>query len=78
MAIEELALSVRAYNALKRHNITTVGQLLGLTDNDLMNIRNFGEKSMTELKDKLVELGFAEATAGGDGSSGASGGEPVI
>ncbi|MEK7217347.1 MAG: DNA-directed RNA polymerase subunit alpha C-terminal domain-containing protein, partial [Chloroflexota bacterium] len=68
MAIEELALSVRAYNALKRHNITTVGQVLGLTDSDLMNIRNFGEKSMTELKDKLVELGFTETAANGSSS----------
>ncbi len=73
MPIEELSLSVRAYNALKRHNITTVGQLLALTDNDLMNIRNFGEKSMTELKEKLVELGFADAAAGGDDSPGSPG-----
>lgn len=70
MPIEELSLSVRAYNALKRHNITTVGQLLGLSDSDLMNIRNFGEKSMTELRDKLAELGFGAATPEGAPAAG--------
>ena len=59
--IEELQLSVRAYNALKRHNVTKVGELLALSEAELMNIRNFGDKSMTELKVKLLELGFEES-----------------
>ena len=62
--IEELGLTVRAYNALKRHNITKVGELLALTNTELMNIRNFGEKSLVELNERLAELGFSEAAEG--------------
>lgn len=53
--IEELDLSVRAYNCLKRSNITKVGQVLTMSRDDLLAVRNFGEKSLQELADKLVQ-----------------------
>ncbi|HEX6798386.1 MAG TPA: DNA-directed RNA polymerase subunit alpha [Ktedonobacterales bacterium] len=55
MPIEELDLSVRAYNCLKRSNITRVGQVLTMNRDDLLAVRNFGEKSLTELEEKLLE-----------------------
>ena len=55
MPIEELDLTVRAYNCLKRSGITKVGQILGMTEEDLLAVRNFGEKSLNELKDSLKE-----------------------
>jgi DNA-directed RNA polymerase subunit alpha len=51
--IEELDLSVRAYNCLKRSGITRVGQVLMMSEEDLLAVRNFGEKSLNELKDSL-------------------------
>lgn len=57
-AIEDLDLSVRAYNCLKRSNITKVGQVLTMSQDDLLAVRNFGEKSLTELRDKLLERSF--------------------
>ncbi len=56
--IEDLELTVRAYNCLKRSNITRVGQILTMSQDDLMAVRNFGEKSLTELREKLVERKF--------------------
>ena len=58
MPIEDLGLSVRAYNALKRNNVVKVGQLLALSDDELLHIRNFGDKSLTELRERLIALGF--------------------
>lgn len=58
MPIEELGLSVRAYNALKRNSITKVGELLALNDDELLHIRNFGDKSLVELRDRLATLGL--------------------
>jgi DNA-directed RNA polymerase subunit alpha len=55
MLIEDLDLSVRSYNCLKRSGITRVGQVLMMNENDLLAVRNFGEKSLHELRDKLVE-----------------------
>ena len=55
--IEDLELSVRVYNALKRTGISTIGDLLDMIEKNggtLTNLRNFGEKSMTELKEKLA------------------------
>ena len=49
ISIEELELSVRAYNCLKRANINSLGELLKLTYDDLMNIKNFGKKSADEV-----------------------------
>jgi len=56
--IEELDLSVRAFNCLKSHNITSIGMLLDMKESELMALRNFGNKSLQEVKDKLVEKGF--------------------
>ena len=57
-AIEDLDLSVRSYNCLKRAGIHTVRQLVEFSENDLMNIRNFGVKSIEEVKDKLETMGL--------------------
>ncbi len=59
--IENLDLSVRVFNSLKRTGITTVGNVLELLekgDEAVMSIRNFGEKSLDELRDKMLEKGF--------------------
>jgi len=59
--IEELDLSVRVFNSLKRTGITTVREVMELNtkgDDALLSIRNFGVKSLTELKDKLAEHGY--------------------
>jgi len=58
--IEELDLSVRAFNCLKANDITTVGQLLTKKEDELLSLRNFGRKSLDEIKEKLVEKGFIE------------------
>jgi DNA-directed RNA polymerase subunit alpha len=56
--IEELDLSVRAFNCLKANEIQTVGQLLQKREEELLSLRNFGRKSLDEIKEKLVEKGF--------------------
>jgi DNA-directed RNA polymerase subunit alpha len=56
--IEELDLSVRSYNCLKRQGVNTIGQLTECSENDLLNIRNFGAKSIEEVKDKLQSMGL--------------------
>ena len=58
MPIEELDLPMRAYNSLKRNNIVKVGQLLQLSDDDLLRMRNFGKKSLDEMKERLRMRGF--------------------
>ncbi len=57
-AIEDLGLSVRAYNCLKRSGLMTVGQVLEKSEEELLALRNFGRKSYDELKDRLIELGY--------------------
>jgi DNA-directed RNA polymerase subunit alpha len=61
---------MRAYNSLKRNNIVKVGQLLQLKDDDLLRMRNFGKKSLDEMKERLRMRGFilpdAEPGAEGD------------
>lgn len=57
-SIEDLNLSVRAYNCLKRSGLMTVGQVLERSDEELLGLRNFGEKSFYELMDRLREMGF--------------------
>lgn len=59
MPIEQLDLTVRSYNCLKREGVHTVGELLGRSEVDLMDIRNFGQKSIDEVKAKLVSLGMS-------------------
>ena len=56
--IEELDLSVRAFNCLKANEIQTVGQLLQKREEELLALRNFGRKSLDEIKEKLVEKQF--------------------
>jgi DNA-directed RNA polymerase subunit alpha len=58
MPIEDLDLPMRAYNSLKRNNIVKVGQLLQLQDEDLLRMRNFGKKSLDEMKERLRMRGF--------------------
>src|SRR6516164_637245 len=59
MPIEDLDLTVRSYNCLKREGIHTVGELVGRSEADLLDIRNFGSKSIDEVKIKLAGLGLA-------------------
>ncbi len=58
MTIEELDLSVRSYNCLKRAGINTVGELVRKTEEEMMKVRNLGKKSLEEVEQKLTELGF--------------------
>jgi DNA-directed RNA polymerase subunit alpha len=58
MSVNEIELSVRAANCLNNANITTVGELAMKTEADMLKYRNFGKKSLNEIKDKLVELGL--------------------
>lgn len=61
LPIEELDLSMRSYNCLKRQGVNTVGQLVACSEADLLNIRNFGAKSIEEVKDKLQAIGLSLA-----------------
>ena len=67
MPIEELDLPMRAYNSLKRNNIVKVGQLLQLKDDDLLRMRNFGKKSLDEMKERLRMRGFIIPETESDG-----------
>ena len=68
--IEELDFSVRTYNCLKKANILTIGDLLQISESDLMQIRNFGKKSLTEVKEKLASLGLSILGASDDDAYG--------
>ncbi len=68
--IEKLELSPRTLNCLKRAQINRVGEVLEMADEDLLKIRNFGEKSLVELQEKLAEHGIT--------NSATSTGEPAI
>jgi DNA-directed RNA polymerase subunit alpha len=59
--IEDMDLTVRSYNCLKREGVTTVGELIQKSEEDLLEIRNFGQKSIDEVKAKLedMDLGLA-------------------
>jgi DNA-directed RNA polymerase subunit alpha len=70
MPIEELDLPMRAYNSLKRNNIVKVGQLLQLKDDDLLRMRNFGKKSLDEMKERLRMRGFIVPETETDGLEG--------
>jgi DNA-directed RNA polymerase subunit alpha len=58
ITVEDLNLSVRSYNCLKREGINSVGDLVQKSESELMDIRNFGQKSIDEVKAKLEELGL--------------------
>lgn len=59
MTIEELDLSVRSYNCLKRAGINTVAELIAKTDEEMIKVRNLGKKSLEEVKSKLAALGLS-------------------
>ena len=59
MSVNEIELSVRAANCLNNANITTVGQLAMKTEQEMLKYRNFGKKSLNEIKDKLAALGLS-------------------
>ena len=59
MSIDELELSVRSYNCLKRANINTVKELCNKTPDEMMKVRNLGRKSLEEVLQKLKELGLS-------------------
>jgi len=58
-AIEELSFSVRTYNCLKKANLKTVGELVATTENELMQIKNFGKKSLAEVRETLGGMGLS-------------------
>ena len=58
MPVENLGLSVRSLNCLKRAGVRTVGDLVQYNEDDVMKLKNFGQKSLDEIKDKLVEYGL--------------------
>ena len=62
MSVNEIELSVRAANCLNNANITTVGELASKTEADMLKYRNFGKKSLNEIKDKLAEFGLSLGT----------------
>ncbi|HEX4841692.1 MAG TPA: DNA-directed RNA polymerase subunit alpha C-terminal domain-containing protein, partial [bacterium] len=59
MPIEELDLSVRPYNCLKRAGINTVGDLIQRTEEEIVAVKNFGRKSLDEVREKLTSLGLS-------------------
>ncbi|MBV9119106.1 MAG: DNA-directed RNA polymerase subunit alpha [Chloroflexi bacterium] len=69
MPIEELDLSTRSYNCLKRSNITKVGQVLAMNEDDLLSVRNFGRKSLDELYDRLKVRGLIDKDHPGFGQA---------
>jgi DNA-directed RNA polymerase subunit alpha len=71
MPIEDLDLPQRAFNSLKRHGITKVGQLLSTPDEELLRMRNFGKKSLDEIKERLAARGLIEMPERAEGEAGA-------
>jgi DNA-directed RNA polymerase subunit alpha len=70
--IEQLDLGVRVFNSLRRTGITSVGEILemlALGDDTLLTIRNFGQKSLAELTERLQERGFLEEGTGESGGA---------
>src|SRR6202012_4925303 len=59
MSVNEIELSVRAANCLNNANITTVGQLAQKTEQEMLKYRNFGKKSLNEIRDKLTALNLS-------------------
>ena len=62
MTVEELDLSVRSFNCLKRAGINTVGELTNKTEEDMMKVRNLGKKSLEEVVSKLNEMNLSLKT----------------
>jgi DNA-directed RNA polymerase subunit alpha len=61
MTIEELDLSVRSFNCLKRANINTVSDLISKTQDEMIKVRNLGRKSLEEVEHKLAMMGLSLA-----------------
>lgn len=59
MIIDDLDLTVRSYNCLKRAGISTVEELTQKTEEEMSHVRNLGKKSLKEVKEKLAELGLS-------------------
>ena len=57
-SVEELELSVRSYNCLKNANIQTIGELMQKTEAEMLRTKNFGRKSLNEIKEILAKWGF--------------------
>ena len=69
MTIDELDLSVRSFNCLKRANINTVADLINRTGEDMMRVRNMGKKSLDEVQKKLEMMGLSLASEDTTGSN---------
>ena len=69
MPIEQLDLSQRTYNCLKRSQITKVGQVMQMSEDELLSLRNFGQKSLEELRERLRQHGLVEEGDEGEGAS---------
>lgn len=65
LPIEDMDFSVRSYNCLKREGVDTIGELVQKSEQDLLDIRNFGQKSIEEVKQKLHGMGLSLAEYGG-------------
>ena len=74
LPIEELNLTVRSYNCLRREGIQTVGELVARSEHDLLDVRNFGAKSIEEVRQKLIDMGLAlrDSPAGFDPATAAA------
>ncbi|MDR3069451.1 MAG: DNA-directed RNA polymerase subunit alpha [Propionibacteriaceae bacterium] len=66
LPVEDLKLTMRSYNCLKREGIHTVGELISRSEQDLLDIRNFGSKSIDEVKQRLHEMGLSLKDSGSD------------
>ncbi len=77
MSVNEIELSVRAANCLNNANITTVGQLAMKSEAEMLKYRNFGKKSLNEIKDKLVQLNLSLGMKFDDGLVDPQGAEPA-
>jgi DNA-directed RNA polymerase subunit alpha len=64
MPVEDLDLSVRTMNSLRRGGITTVGELISKGEKELLSLRNFGQKSRQEVEERLAALGLKLAASG--------------
>ena len=69
MTIEELDLSVRSFNCLKRANINTVEDLISKTEDEMMKVRNLGRKSLEEVINKLAMMGLSLASEDSNNSN---------
>ena len=64
-SVETLDLPIRPANCLRKMGVKTIGQLIETPESDLLKIRNFGEKSLSEIKEKLAPLGLSLPQGGG-------------